>query len=595
MNPRPPRPLKAFLTVATDPRALAWRPMLATLIAYLVLTLIQFGAGLAVLAATVCAWALQWSVMWVANKAFLARAWPRRHPLLAMMILFFVIVIAALLTAGIFDALIDGYTVLWRFALTLVIAALWLLLADYRDDSEAEATVQQALTESRDHGSRLLQREREQVVTTLIENLQEALGDPAQSAAGASTQLRQFARERVRPLSHELMESLPPTLEVRTAKAQQVTWRQVLARVTAVSLVPPLLTALVVTFVFIWRTTVTMPNPAPNPDADGIAVTVDFASLLWSFAGLGLVFVVTFGVAWLVRRVSEPVLPRLSLGRRVAVAVAGPILIAIAIEVAIQLAYLTPMVTQPLRSGFFDRLFLAIPIVIVAFLVVVTRAITQLIATAREQQEQLTADLAWEVARVNETLHQERRYFAMQTHGPIQSAAAVAAARLESVADSESLEQAWAGVYAELEGVIQGLGAGPRQARDVAGEVAGLVAAWEGVCEIEADMSPEVLAALEADWIASASVAEIITEAVGNATMHGSATWIHIDVRLYAPDVVAISVVNNGEPLHDDVASGMGTSVFEDICIEWGRVNAESGVQVWARIPVAVLSTRAAA
>lgn len=588
--PRPNRPLRAFLAAATDPRSLAWRPMLAILLAFGVLSLVQFGLSLAALATAVFAWALQWGVMWLATKAFLARAWPRRHPLLATTILFFVIIIAAIHTAALFGAPVDGYTVLWRFALTLVAAALWLLLADFHRDSQAEAALQVSLTEARDAGARLVQEERERVVTALVDSLHEALSTSVSSPAGASTQLRQFARERVRPLSHELMDSLPPVLELRAVQEQPVTWWQVLARVTSVSLVPPLLTALLVTFVFIWRTTTAVPTPAPAPDAVGIGVTVDPTSLLWSWAGLALVFIVTFGVAWLVQRVSEPALPRLSLGRRVAVAAAGPIVIAIAIEDAIQLAYLTPLVSDPLRSGFLDRFFLAIPIVIVAVLVVVTRAITQLIAATREQQEQLTTALAWEVARVNETLHQERRYFAMQTHGTIQSAAAVAAARLESVSEGASLEQAWSKVSADLERVISTLSAGPSQGRDVAGEVAGMVAAWDGVCEIEAGLSPDVLAALRSDWIASASVAEIITEAVGNATMHGSATSIRINLALGAPDVVAIEVTNNGDPLPSDLVRGIGTSVFDDLCLGWGRVNSESGVQVWARLPIRRLS-----
>ena len=589
------RPLKAFLAAGTDPRALTWPTMLVTLWAFLVLSLVQFQMNLIALFGSIVAWGLQWVAMWLVNTMFLARRWSRRHPLVGASTLFLIIVVAAGLIAALFNESADGYTVLWRFVLSLVVAALWLRFVEYRATSEAEATVQQALTEARDYGSIVLQREREQVVTGLIDSLHDTLARPVNSGFGASTQLRQFARDRVRPLSHELMESLPPTVQMRATKAQSVTVRQVLERVTSVSLMPPLLTAIVVTFAFIWRTVAVNSEPELQPATSGIEVTVDLRSLLWSFAGLAVVFLVAFGSAWLVRRVSEPLLPRLGLWRRLALAVAGLIVIALAIEAAIQLAYLTPIGGATLRSGFIDRFVLAIPIVAIAFLVVASRALSQLIVATREHQAQLTADLAWEVARVNETLHQERRFFAMQTHGPLQSAAAAAAARLESLPESASVEQAWSAVYRDLEGAIRELVSGPSQARDVAEEISGLAAAWRGVCEIEVDLALEVLTVLDSDWIAAASVAEVVTEAIGNAAMHGSATHIHIRIECSVPDVVEIEVINNGDALPEEPVGGLGTSVFEDLCIEWGRMNTDDGVRVWAQIPVAVGATRSPA
>jgi signal transduction histidine kinase len=317
---------------------------------------------------------------------------------------------------------------------------------------------------------------------------------------------------------------------------------------------------------------------------------LDIGSLLWSLAGLLLVFGVTYLVARIVQRVTNPMLPRLGFGRRVLLAIGIPVVIAVVIEIAIELAYAMASVfaveTDQLRGGFVERLFLGVPIVFVALFVVITRTVLALIATSRRQEQAVTADAAWEVARINETLHQERRFFAMQAHGPLQSAAAAAAARLDAATDEESLETVWAQASADLRDAIDVAITAPDDGRDLPAAVASLAAAWEGICAITLECSPDAAEALGRDWVANASAVEIVTEAIGNATMHGSATHIYVSVSLAEADEVRIEVVNDGAPVDDAAEEGMGSRTLDDITLDWKRLNTASGVHFSALVPV---------
>lgn len=590
MTPLPVRPVRAFLAAATDPRALNWRAMTALLVTYLALDLLTVGVSGAALAATVAAFALQWGLLWMADRAVLARPWPRRHPMLATVCTLVLVIVVGAITSSALAAPHDLATPLGRFALTLVVAALYVVLIDYRTDVARERSTQEALHAARDAGQAALLAQRSRVVDTLLSAIDSAVAQVPVSAADASTRVRRLAREQIRPLSHELMSSMPPTVLLRSVPARAAAWRQVLDSVLSVSLVPPLLTALVVTIVFISRTVDVVSGPSASTAAGSVNVSVDVGSVLWSWAGLALIFGVTYSVAWVLRRATASVLPRLSLGRRVAVAAAVPLVIAMAIEVAVQLAYLTPLVSDPLKVGFFQRIILATPIVAVALAVVITRTVLALIAVSREQEAAITEEARWEVARINDTLRQERRFYAAQAHGALQSAASAAAARLEQSGGDQSIDDAWLDMSEDLRRTIQAMSDGPDEGRDLPEAVANLARAWAGVCAIELDVDADSAAALEGDWVAAASAVEIVTEAIGNATMHGSATRVEVIARLSGPDELRIEVVNDGAPVPEGPGDGLGTQMLEDVTIEWGRFNADADVRLWARIPLAAYS-----
>ena len=577
---------RGFLSAATDPGADSWPLVGTVLVAYFLLALFTSPLTVATVVASLVAGAAQWGFMVLAHRTVLKRSWPRRHPLVAVIFLFLVIVAVGLIFSVALGAPLDGWVVAWRLAITLVATALASALTDLRADTEREHAVQQALVEARDQGMILLHDQRQQIVGQLLELLDQALRTTATTAHEASARVRYFARDQLRPLSHELMASIAPTLPMRDLSVAQSSWRPVLTGVFSASLIPPLPTAIVVTFFFITRTISVTEAPIAPPDSDGVSVSFNGAQFLAALTGLLLVFLVTLVVSYLGRNIAGRVLPQLSLGWRITFVVFVVLFIAIAIELAIQLAYLNPLISDPLRGGFIERLVLAIPVVMIAILVIMSRSIRALINSVREREALLTADLTWEVVRLNETLRQERRFFAMQAHGPLQTAVNAAAARLDSVTDDASLDSAWAAARHDLEEAIHAFAQGPEQNRDLVSSLASLIAAWDGLCDISVEYGEGVLELLASDWIANASAAEIITEAIGNATMHGSATELKVFLGMGTPGELLIEILNNGQPLGPVDGQGLGTQVLDDITIAWERSNADDGVLLTARIPV---------
>jgi hypothetical protein len=48
-----------------------------------------------------------------------------------------------------------------------------------------------------------------------------------------------------------------------------------------------------------------------------------------------------------------------------------------------------------------------------------------------------------------------------------------------------------------------------------------------------------------------------------------------------------VSVVNDGLPLPDEGADGVGTYLLSQLSVEWSRVNLARGVRLTARVPLA--------
>ena len=308
--------------------------------------------------------------------------------------------------------------------------------------------------------------------------------------------------------------------------------------------------------------------------------------MLEALASLGMVFFTTLCVAWLVVRLVTPVLPRLSLGSRVLLALGSILLVAVSVVLVVQLVDVALPLSDDSSGSLNRRLWLALPIVAIAFLIVITRSISELLRDSTRRMRLLTDQLEWETTRLDNAISQERQFFATQLHGPIQSAAAAAALRWESGAPSiETLDR----VRRDLEETVQALGDGPPQHRNVRAEIRNLTDTWEGVCQIRVSMPDSVIIALDRDWVAAGTVLNFVTEAVANAAMHGRASHVEIDVLPQPPDEITITVVNDGH-LELGEGRGLGSAMLDATCVRWSRQVLEGCVVLRAVIAVPELA-----
>lgn len=571
---------RGLLAASTDPRMTGWVTQLFIGLGFTtqaLLASLATDSPLSTIPAAVVAWVAQWGLSWIVYRLFLGRPWWRRHVRSSVLVLLILITVIAIVVTATFPSTADGWSVLWRLVITLVVTALVVTLIDYRDDVGRERQAQQRLQRARSEGFEMVQSARQEIVQRMLDMLAESF-DATSADTDASERLRRFAADQVRPLSHELAEAMPVISTKNSTHSVRQTWMDALGEITARPLLRPLLMAISVTVLFVFTTVeVTSRSDSPTPSNESsIAVNVDLGSLLLSFASLGLVFLTTWLGAWLATRITTPLLPRLSLRARIGLAIATVVLIAGMVVIVVEAIVSTLQWSSSGPGSLAQRLWLAVPIVGIAFAIVVIRSITETINQSRRRMQGLTEQLEWETARLENTLMQERQFYATQIHGPIQSAVAAAALRLESGNPSgETLEQ----VRLDLESAVHALAEGPPERRDVNAEMVNLIDTWSGVCAVSVSIPEPVQVVLARDWVAGGTALDLVTEAVANAAMHGGAqnAWITMDFS--DVDELLVEVVNDG---HGELGGdrGLGTAMLDSIAVRWARVTQPEGVRL---------------
>jgi len=172
-------------------------------------------------------------------------------------------------------------------------------------------------------------------------------------------------------------------------------------------------------------------------------------------------------------------------------------------------------------------------------------------------------------------------------HGTVQSALTTAAIRAGgknqlTASDQEAIVQ-------DLNRAIVAL-RNP-QAKDVIFEnsLLELQQTWSGICSVETKVDPELLTALAGLADARLITNEVVKEAVSNAVKHGGATQATINLSLSADREILVNVSNNGAAPRPGAGAGIGTSIFDAVCLnyELTRDTSSELTQFQARIPLA--------
>ena len=585
--------LRRILSAATDRRGLSAPVTVATLVAYIALALLAANGqtvarGLFDAAVGV---ALQWLLLWAAHTVLLHRSWITRHVYLRTLL-----VTALVLIAGITSPA-EGPQ---RVVAFLIITALWTQLDDYRNGLAGQRAVQVQLQRERSLGIERVQEQRLDVVRRIEEMLQTGLF-ALQDGRDTSSALKELARQQIRPLSHELAQALPAYRPERPAVAKPSPWRQVLERIVAKPLTRPVLMAAAVTVLFIQQTgelvgsgTHADPDISRLQEQSGLVVSVDLGSLLSSFAFLALVFVATWATAHATNRLARTTLLTSTLAMRIAWTIFTPFVLALVVQVAVQLLWVIPGRAVELSNDLGQRLLLVLPIFIIASLLLLLRLIAELFNAAQRDRALLNAELAWEIARANETLAQERRFLSTALHGPLQSTISAIAMSLDSPAVSDqSMDERWAAARERLAGLVRDLADGPPQRRDFASECNEIISTWAGVCDVHIDVAPAAAEQLALDWVSAGTASDLLVEAVSNAVVHGQATRVDVAVSTAGAATLEIVVTDNGQGAAPEVgaSTGLGSAQLDEVALSWERTFSESGTTLHVVLPTAPLAT----
>jgi two-component sensor histidine kinase len=179
-----------------------------------------------------------------------------------------------------------------------------------------------------------------------------------------------------------------------------------------------------------------------------------------------------------------------------------------------------------------------------------------------EQNRELTV----ETTLFEQQLWAARRNWSLVIHGTVQAALTAALTRLNSNdADQSTLDLA----KKDLDRAITAL-TNP-QTTDIkfTAAIKELIATWQGVCDIEFEISPELKKTISKDARLSMCVNEIAKEAVSNAVRHGDARNANISLEVSEAGLIALQVTNDGRPPKNGKRKGLGSLMLDELTVDW--------------------------
>jgi hypothetical protein len=167
-----------------------------------------------------------------------------------------------------------------------------------------------------------------------------------------------------------------------------------------------------------------------------------------------------------------------------------------------------------------------------------------------------------------------RRQVGYVMHGSLQSALNAAVLQLGSASNPtpeliESVRGDIAGALARV-GFESGQSYSFEQAQQEISKI------WAGTVETKWQVQPEALEALRRNPATSECLAEVLREAVSNASKHGQATMVEIAVNI-EDSAISLQAKDNGTSPNTGKTQGLGTELLDDVCSSWSLEPAPAG------------------
>jgi signal transduction histidine kinase len=171
-------------------------------------------------------------------------------------------------------------------------------------------------------------------------------------------------------------------------------------------------------------------------------------------------------------------------------------------------------------------------------------------------------------------------------HGTVQSA--LTAAMIRSSNKQELTKTDKEAILADLNRAIKVLKDPVREEVKITEGLAAIQETWSGIATIDFKVEEATLSKIGQSSDSSLVVNEILKEAVSNAVKHGSATEIKVVLEL-DENGVAIMVANNGTKPANKKRTGVGSNLFDILCIEHSLTRNQSTAETEfrANVPLA--------
>lgn len=184
--------------------------------------------------------------------------------------------------------------------------------------------------------------------------------------------------------------------------------------------------------------------------------------------------------------------------------------------------------------------------------------------------------LSLEMALFEQQIWAARKSWSLVVHGTVQAALTAALTRLNAPdAEAATLKLA----KKDLDRAITALTKPPAVVIQFVPALKELIDTWNGVCDIELSITPGLKKTIAKDSRLSMCVNEILKEAISNAVRHGDARNANISLTETESGVLRVLVMNDGSSPKSSKRKGLGSSMFDELTLDWQLTNDENGYQ----------------
>lgn len=381
-------------------------------------------------------------------------------------------------------------------------------------------------------------------------------------------ELQRLATDVVRPMSHELTQSLPSrTIPESDIADARVTWREAAGQMIDRPPLQPLLGA-VFMLLLMMNAALTVYGLARGFSL-ALAVSVSVAVL--SIAG-----------NWLLARALPLLGPR-------------AVLFAVGLVCA-----LVGFVTSAASSIFLPQtqdsvMYIVGGGVYVTLIVLLSTVVTTILRRQRATEDMLlgsTERLRRQLVRLRQAQWLQRQGLSRALHGPVQAAVTAAALRLDhAVRNGEAHTALLEDTRRSLRATVDVLEVVDANENSPAVALARITGTWEGVCRVTSYIDGCAEQRLADDPIADTVIVDVMTEAVSNAVRHGGARHADVSITCVDGDLVRLVVRDDGRGQAGSSMPGLGTTLLEECTLDWNRDVTPTGCVLTATLPTAASAT----
>jgi len=184
--------------------------------------------------------------------------------------------------------------------------------------------------------------------------------------------------------------------------------------------------------------------------------------------------------------------------------------------------------------------------------------------------EELLTETVQELLRENK-LYEQKVWLAkhgwyLLLHGVVQPALTAAAMRISDPQGSSS--EVKSRVLADLQRALAALSEPVPAPQNLEFNISEIESVWHGLCEVDVQVSDQVIELAESNPILNQVVNEVLKEVVSNAVRHGNASRVDINLMLAGSNDVSIVAINDGSEPESNRPESVGSRMLEALCLE---------------------------